>query len=351
MVDSTSTLPENAAPAVNAGDEGATAAFAKMLASERTPPEPPASPSREAEPDTTDELPTEVSPDDPGSEPEDAAETQDDPADNQEQTFTFRSAGEEVTVPLTELLAGYTRQSDYTRKTKALAEKQTALESVSRDYEAQAKALEGVRAEYQERLSRLDEALRESQGEPDWDALQAADPIEFATQYARWQVKQQRRQAVQEELQRTRAAAEESQTAAKARLVERETQKLLEAIPDWKDEAKARTDGARIKSYAATLGFTTEDLAPAQQDHRLVRLLHDAARYHELAAKVKQAPTPATTKTAATAQQAAARKPGARPPTSELTRAKQRLAKTHAADDAAPIFLALLNAEAAAKGR
>ncbi len=353
MVDSTSALPENAAPAVNAGDEGAQAAFAKMLASERTPPEPPASPTGEAEPDAEAAAsPAEASPADSGTEPDDEpSETPDDDEPDTDPSYRVKVNGEDVEVSLSELINGYTRQSDYTRKTKAAAELRTTLDREIQETSAERKALAGVRAEYQERLSKLDEALRESQGEPDWDALQQADPIEFATQYAKWQVKQQQRQAVLEEQARVRAAHEESLNADTARLVERETQKLLDAIPEWKDEAKARSDGARIRQYAESLGFTVQDLAPAQQDHRLVRLLHDAARYRELESKVKQAPTPATTKAAPAAQKAGAQKPGARPPVSEVTRAKQRLAKTHNPDDAAPFFLRAIQADDAAKRR
>lgn len=347
MTDSTSTLPENVAGVTNAGDEEATAAFARMLASESTPPEPPA-PTAEAEPDSPDapepsseELPAESEPVDEESE---------EPESQSEPVYAVKAAGEELQVPLSELLASYTRHADYTRKTKALAAERSALETANREAESRAKALDGVRAEYQERLTQLAEALRESQGEPDWEALQAADPMEFATKFASWQVKQQRRQAVEAEQARVRAATAETQKAELAQLLERESRKLLEAIPAWKDTAKAQQDGQRILAYAESLGFTKQDLSPAQQDHRLVRLLHDAARYHELAARVQKAPIPAT-KAAATAARATPPKPGARPPVSDLTRARQRLAKTGLDTDAEPVFLALLQAERAAKGR
>lgn len=69
-------------------------------------------------------------------EPEVLADEELDTSD--EQTFTVKVDGEDIQVPLSELLAGYSRTSDYTRKTQALADQRRTLS----DAEALVAALE-----------------------------------------------------------------------------------------------------------------------------------------------------------------------------------------------------------------
>jgi mRNA-degrading endonuclease YafQ of YafQ-DinJ toxin-antitoxin module len=49
--------------------------------------------------------------------------------DTAEPTFKVKVNGEEVEVPLSELQKGYSREADYTKKTMALAEERTKLQS------------------------------------------------------------------------------------------------------------------------------------------------------------------------------------------------------------------------------
>lgn len=97
--------------------------------------------------------------------------------------------------------------------------------------------------------------------------------------------------------------------AALAENVERERAELLKAIPDWKDPVKLQADRVAIEDYVARFGFSKADLAGVQ-DHRLLRLVRDAAlRVRELDAvkpdkparpvKVAQAPKPSRTSTPA----------------------------------------------------
>jgi hypothetical protein len=59
--------------------------------------------------------------------PDDAEQAESTP---QEQTYTVKVDGQEIQVPITELLGGYQRQQDYTKKTQELAEQRKAVEQV-----------------------------------------------------------------------------------------------------------------------------------------------------------------------------------------------------------------------------
>ena len=92
------------------------------------------------------------------------------------QTFRVRVDGEEVDVPLDELLKGYSRTADYTRKTQAIAEarKQAQQESALAREERQ---------RYAQTLAALEGTLKSLQPpEVDWERLYAENPVEWVRQ-------------------------------------------------------------------------------------------------------------------------------------------------------------------------
>ena len=151
--------------------DGGAAAFAALL-------EPPAA-------DTNDD-----SADAPNSDPDaskddgvdvvdpDVAPDADSDPDAEPQTFTVKIDGKEVQVQLSELLNGYQRQSDYTKKTMEAAEQRKTA-----DAETQ-KALQ-ERQEYHSKLQRMAVQLEgaiEQQSQIDWPALLESDPVEYLKQ-------------------------------------------------------------------------------------------------------------------------------------------------------------------------
>lgn len=96
--------------------------------------------------------------------------------------------------------------------------------------------------------------------------------------------------------------------AAHNERLQRELAQLLEREPEWKDPVKYASERPGIEEYAAGFGFTAEDLAQIS-DHRVLRVLRDAARMRTAAkaervkppVKVAQAPKPG--KTASPAQE------------------------------------------------
>jgi hypothetical protein len=243
--------------------------------------------------------------------------------------FTVKVDGKEMEVPLDELLNGYQRTADYTRKTQALAEQRKAAES-------ELNAVREERQTYAQLLTALQAQLQQQQENPvDMERLYQEDPIEWVRQTELQRQRNEKLAASQAELQRLNQLQQsEAQRAMRARL-EQEAQLLVEAIPEWKNADTAKTEKAALIEFGLKEGFQQDDLKGVS-DHRVVKLLRKAMLYDRIMAKqatVKPQPTPVATKVVAPGNPKAAK-----PQSSEVIRAKQRLAKTGNVKDAARLF-------------
>lgn len=278
----------------------------------------------EAEPDLVEE---DASADEDVEDVEAASDDEDEPA--APRTFKVKVDGEEVEVTEDDLVNGYSRTADYTRKTQALAEQRKA-------FEAEQQAVLQERAEYAKVLSQLQAQLSQATAqEPDWDALYDQDPIEASKLERKWKAYKEQQSAVRAEQDRIAEQERGEQIKRLRTQVMSEQEKILEAIPEWKDETKAREGKAKLVAYGKSLGFSDDELN-AVYDSRMVRILKDAAAYAELKAR--------KTTVQPTKSQVRPMQPNSavKTPTSAITKAKQRLAKTGRIEDAAAIFKGLI---------
>jgi hypothetical protein len=163
--------------------------------------------------------------DDDDAEYEDDEEEPDGDAASSADTFTVKVAGEEIEVALDELKNGYSRTSDYTKKSQSLAEERKA-------FEQERESVNIERQQYSQLLGQLQMQLTTGGEEPpDFDRLYEEDPIEASRQQHNWQKKQQKLQAIQLEQQRvSEAQAQENQNAVRE-LIQSEVVRLPELIP------------------------------------------------------------------------------------------------------------------------
>jgi hypothetical protein len=255
--------------------------------------------------------------------------------DTQDETkpevFTVKVDGKEVEVTLDELQKGYSRTQDYTRKTQQLAEARKAAE-------AELQAIRAEREQYAQLLGALSEQVKTA-AEPkiDWDRLYQEDPIEYVRQREVMRENREKAAAIQAEQQRLAEIAQKEQMAQFESLKAKESEALLDALPAWKDPAKAKAEKAMLVEFGQKMGFTPQELGNIF-DHRVVLALRKAALYDQMQAKrqgikpvVNNGPRPA--------------KPGAAGRVSQMSetaRATQRLAKTGRVDDAASAIELLL---------
>lgn len=226
-----------------------------------------AEPKEDATEETTEEA-TEEAPEEPEEKPLTKEE---------KRLLKLKIDGIEQEVPEDEVKNGYLRQSDYTKKTQALAEERRKFEAEERAAVRQERQL------YQENLERVQAALQAltPPEEPDW-AVESArmTPEEFTQHYAQWKANRTRLERVEAEQARVRALQEEDHHRVRqARLVE-EQERLEQAIPDLKDPEKGKALRSDLIAYAKSVGFTDDDLAGVE-DHRPLVLLHKARLWDE----------------------------------------------------------------------
>jgi hypothetical protein len=247
--------------------------------------------SESVEPETSEEVEYEASDED--YQDESAEETVEPEEDTQPtKTFRVKVGNEEVEVTEEELLSGYSRTADYTKKTQALAETRKAVEAEKAAIE-EAKQL---RQTYAERLQAIEQILTKETGEENLQELKDTDPIGYAIKVAERTEKEKQLMAVRAEQQRIAMQQQaEQQQAIQAHLAQAQTQ-LKQMIPDFADEVKAEVLKKDIRSYAKSVGWTDEDIAQII-DPRAVKSLYDGMMYQKLVAnkgaatkKVQNAP-------------------------------------------------------------
>ena len=244
--------------------------------------------------------------------------------------YRVKVDNEEVEVTLDELLKGYSRTSDYTKKTQTLAEQRKAVEAERQRIEEAAK----VRDQYAQRLAVVEQMLTQ-QPEENLAELKETDPIAYTMKVAERMEREKQLAAIRQERQAIAARQQaEQQERLKAHLSS-EAERLKAAIPEMADEAKGEVIRKEIKDFAKSIGFSDQELAQVY-DHRAVLTLYEAMQWRKLqqgkiqsAKKVNEAPKmlkAGTTSKTTTAEQDAVKK------------MKQRLAKTGDRRDAARLF-------------
>jgi hypothetical protein len=273
--------------------------------------------------DTSEEFDSEDSLEDP-----EAGQEETDEADEEgsAQTYTVRVDGDEVEVTIDELLSGYSRTQDYTRKTMALADQRKSLEG-------ELDQIRQERAQLSQVLEQID--VQDQEQEPNWDLLYQQDPQQWLIQREVWRERQERKRALVEEKQRLLQAQEADKQRIVSQFVEQERGRLNEVLPQWRDEKVAKAEKTKVAEYAKKIGFTDQEISQFY-DHRAVSTLYKAMKFDEL----QSGKPKAAKKTAPVAKAGAANTtPKAR---DAYRKSQQRLAKTGKVADAAQAFKHLL---------
>jgi hypothetical protein len=280
-----------------------------------------------------DETVSDTSPETDENAPADEAADDEDGSDTDEpqvQLVTVKIDGKEEQIPLDEAVKGYQRQSDYSRKTAALAEER-------RSFDGERQAVFQERQQYAQLLNGLQQQLQEAQPqEPDWQRLYETDPVEWVRQREVWRDRQEKLAAAQFESQRVQALTMQEQQQRLAHIVQEGRHKLTELVPSWRDNAKWESDRVKLLDYGQKLGFQPQELQQAY-DPRAIVALYKAMQFDTLMAKRPQAAPPKGPKSAPAGNAATSPRPA-----SDVARAKQRLAQTGRIGDAASIFEKML---------
>lgn len=245
-----------------------------------------------------------------------------------DEKFVVKVDGKEIEVPKEELIRGYQREADYTRKTQKLAEERKLVESEFQQVRAEREYTSQLIGQLQNKLQQYEPP------EPDWNRLEVEDPTEYARQWTSHQRRLQEKYAIQaEDLRIAQLQNADAQRHIQATLAA-ETARLKEKIPEWNSPEKAKAEGKALLEYGQILGFSEQELNTIT-DSRALLALHKAWKYDqmmskrpEFQAKIKKAPRMVTPGSAGNVSSKS----------SDLNNAKKRLAQTGSVRDAASLF-------------
>lgn len=288
-------LGENVDKDENSSDKGKPAVKKDDKPNQAKKPQGQSAPEEEDETDPADDTddadPTgsdegQADGDDQADDGADDADDADD-ADGQD-LHTVIVDGEEVQIPYEELVAGYQRQADYTKKTTELAQERKALQSEKE----QIADLPKVKEAYQKEAGRFSEnaglvlvALEKGfMPQPPDEKLRTENPAEYLAQKEKHQEAIQFMRGLLGEQQKiaTQQKAEHQQAVNDGRT------KLMQVHP----ELQKPENRGQLQTYILGLGYTQDEIKETA-DHRLFGLAFKAMKWDDL---MKRAQNPDPTK-------------------------------------------------------
>ena len=203
------------------------------------------------------------------------------PSESNQELYKVVVDGQEQEVTLEELTKGYSRQSDYTRKTEKLSQDRKSVEELKNEYTRQSEEAKIKRDQYEKQLQVLSQQLRSSEPKVDLDRLYEDDPAE----YVRVKAEQDRRKELLEksnqEQERIQAEKQEEQGKQYNSYLEQQRQILTQKLPIYADKEKGADFVKNLTNYAKEIGYTDQEINMLV-DHRSVIMLANAYRYDKL---------------------------------------------------------------------
>ena len=133
--------------------------------------------------ETQDEPLEEVS-EEESEEEESEEESEEDEVEEESDVYAVKVDGEELEVSLDELISGYSRHSDYTRKTQEVASERSKLAEMQSHWANEITQAQSERQQYIEALGQFAQQSMdglEQFNNVDWENLRQTDPIAFVT--------------------------------------------------------------------------------------------------------------------------------------------------------------------------
>jgi hypothetical protein len=204
-------------------------------------------------------------------EAEETSESSDIQENSEEPYYSVTVDGTDLSVNLEELIQGYQRNADYTRKTQELAqERNQSSEFVER-------SKKDVEAKLQ-RLDQLNNAaqaqLQQEYAEVDFEKLYDEDPVEAA----RLEHKMRKKH---EQLAQVSQQTQELQAQEFNKYLGEQQQLLSKKIPELLDDQKGPRFKQQMRDYLGNIGFNDSEINSVY-DHRYVMLVKDAMSYRNL---------------------------------------------------------------------
>ena len=197
-------------------------------------------------------------------------------------TYTVKVDGKDVEVTQEELLAGYSRQADYTRKSQVLSEQRQKADA----------ELAATQQERQRYLSQLEQFNTQADSKinelakTDWTQLKEEDPTEYMLKRDQYRELQENKRTVEDEQKDLQLKSQQENQVKWQEELGRQQEIMVQRLPEWTDPDKGPKLKQNIKSFAVKKGFTEQEVS-SLIDARSVDVLHKAMLYENLlAAKI-----------------------------------------------------------------
>jgi len=214
-------------------------------------------------------------------EPEGEEESEETDVEEGEELYTVKVDGTEREVSLNELLNGYSRQSDYTKKTQQLSQERQQMGQLQQQWQQEMIAAQTERQQYIDALGQVvNQSMTglEEYANIDWETLKEDDPIAYVTRRDEFREAQENVRAMQGQ----QAYAMQQQDAEMQNAIQYRTREemgmLVQKVPEWKDKETRQELTKNLREYATGQGFSPEEIS-SLIDHRSLIVLMKAQKY------------------------------------------------------------------------
>ena len=199
------------------------------------------------------------------------SESEDIQENSEEPVYTVTIDGTAYEVTQDELIQGYQRNADYTRKTQELA----AEKAQSSDF------VERSKKDVEAKLAKLDQLnqaaqaqLQQEYAQVDFEKLYEEDPVEAARLEHKMRKKNEQLQQVQQQTQQL-------QMEEFNKYLEEQQKQLSIKLPELNHPEKGSQFKKQMRDYLSSQGFNAQEI-DSVYDHRYVMLVRDAMAYRNL---------------------------------------------------------------------
>lgn len=254
----------------------------------------------------------------------------------EEYIFSVQIDGEEQEVNHNELIQGYQRQSDYTRKTQSLAEERKAFEAEKAKIAEERNQLVAMLQQQQSNNPALDKFK-----DVNWQELKEYEPEKYLMLREEQREAERSQQESQAELQRQTQAQQQEYQAQLQRFLAEEDAKLVDRIDGWGDPESKKEIQQSIAKYAKDIGYSDEELGNLV-DSRALELMHKARLYDEMQSTSKKVVSKKKAKAVRKVVKGGQKVTKAQSESKRIANLRNRAKSTGSVDDAADLFFEMI---------
>lgn len=231
------------------------------------------------------EAPAQAESDEPEAEQSGEPEAEGEETPKAEELETITHNGEEKQLTKAELKELAQQGFDYTQKTQQLAEQRRYVEQQAQYVQQQAQ----FQAQFTDQIAQVKavESQLAQWKQVNWTELAQTDPMQYLSLHQQYAEAKEAHQSQLQNLSQLQQQAQQTAAQQQAQRLAQEAQAMKQAIPEWKDQARANAEMTELRQFLASTGFGEQEIASVA-DHRQVAIARKAMLYDKLMAQGKQ---------------------------------------------------------------